>query len=1082
MQRKKQPLCARTASISGKRSDNFGLWLAFCVLLAAIFVTSPIASASPAHETVVEWGEDNVGQTVVPASLTNAVTIAVGGFHALALLPGGTVIGWGYDANGQTNVPASVTNAIGLAATEYGSAALLSNGTVVAWGFGGDGTTNVPAGVTNAVAIAAGVDHYLALLRNGTVIGWGTNTQNQLNVPAGVTNVVAIAAGGYNSLALLPNGRIVEWGNNAFGQTNVPAGVTNVVAISAGFDDTVALLSNGTVAAWGDGTDGDTNVPPGITNAVAISAGYTHNLALLADGTVVSWGYDAFGQTNVPVNVISPSAVVAGGNNSLALLGLVPPTISCPTTSAPACASTNVSPVDISAHVRDIRGNALEVNWYVNGTLYQTNSIAASGGGVTDTNLSFQADLAGFGEFGIFASVSDGLTSAVSCVTYVDAGSPGLLTTWGDDSSGQIDIPAAVTNAVSVAAGYDHALALLSNGRVIAWGDNTYGETNVPAGVTNAVAISAGYFDSAALLANGSVVVWGFNGYFQTTVPPNVTNAVAINADNYNVQAVLGNGTLVEWGLTSGNVTNVPAGATNVVAAASDSESSLALLANGRVLAWGFDAQHETNVPASVTNAIAIAGGEFHYLALLASGNVVAWGNDTYGQTNVPAGVTNAVAISAGDFFSLALLDDGTVVAWGDPTNGDTSVTSGMTDAIAMAAGADFGVAIRGLQIALNGPASTNIQCHAAYTDPGAVAQGTCGLVFSSLNTNSTLDLTTPGNYTITYTAAEDGLHRSVSRSVQVVDTIAPVPNVGSLSAATGQCSVDLTNPPTATDVCAGLIVGATTDPTHYAAQGSFTVHWTYNDGNGNSSTQLQSVVVADTISPMVTCPSDIVVDASNGASAVVSFALPTATDNCTSNPVVVCVPPSGSTFNVGTNTVTTTATDAAGNQSQCQFNVIVRGPLQQIDEALTQIYGLLGEALSKLDSNQLARTGKTLTNAVLTASWFDVDHPALKTSSKVFGDDQQSAQALAALIKTRGNSIATNTLEGLVSELVQAGRNAALIAIHEAQNAGGRTKDIAQANALLAKGDLALAAGKPQSAIGDYHGAWQAAIKAQTL
>src|SRR5262249_49423656 len=77
-----------------------------------------------------------------------------------------------------------------------------------------------------------------------------------------------------------------------------------------------------------------------------------------------------------------------------------------------------------------------------------------------------------------------------------------------------------------------------------------------------------------------------------------------------------------------------------------------------------------------------------------------------------------------------------------------------------------------------------------------------------------------------------------------------------------------------------------------------------------------------------INCPAAI--NTSAGAtcpfttSKVVTFPTPTATDNCTANPAVVCNPPSGSTFPAGTTTVTCTATDAANNMSQCTFTVTV--------------------------------------------------------------------------------------------------------------------------------------------------------------
>jgi alpha-tubulin suppressor-like RCC1 family protein len=62
---------------------------------------------------------------------------------------------------------------------------------------------------------------------------------------------------------------------------------------------------------------------------------------------------------------------------------------------------------------------------------------------------------------------------------------------WGDNSAGQTNVPAGLSNVVAVAAGGFHSLALKNDGSVVAWGDNTAGQTSVPVGLTNVVAISA---------------------------------------------------------------------------------------------------------------------------------------------------------------------------------------------------------------------------------------------------------------------------------------------------------------------------------------------------------------------------------------------------------------------------------------------------------------------------------------------------------------------------------------------------------------------------------------------------------------
>ena len=60
-----------------------------------------------------------------------------------------------------------------------------------------------------------------------------------------------------------------------------------------------------------------------------------------------------------------------------------------------------------------------------------------------------------------------------------------------------------------------------------------------------------------------------------------------------------------------------------------------------------------------------------------------------------------------------------------------------------------------------------------------------------------------------------------------------------------------------------------------------------------------------------------------NGGAAV-SFTA-TATDNCDANPGISCTPSSGSTFHLGTSTVTCTATDASGN---INFNMLTPAPI----------------------------------------------------------------------------------------------------------------------------------------------------------
>ena len=120
-----------------------------------------------------------------------------------------------------------------------------------------------------------------------------------------------------------------------------------------------------------------------------------------------------------------------------------------------------------------------------------------------------------------------------------------------------------------------------------------------------------------------------------------------------------------------------------------------------------------------------------------------------------------------------------------------------------------------------------------------------------------------------------------------------------------------------------------------YTAQGTYTVTWTYDDGNGNVSTQTQTVIVDDVTPPVITCPVDISV---GECEASVSFAA-TATDNCSA---VVSYNIGGTpitsphTFPVGTTVVEAVATDPGGNTDSCTFSVTI-DPVVQVSDAVVQ-------------------------------------------------------------------------------------------------------------------------------------------------
>ncbi|MEO8235087.1 MAG: T9SS type B sorting domain-containing protein [Flavobacterium sp.] len=108
------------------------------------------------------------------------------------------------------------------------------------------------------------------------------------------------------------------------------------------------------------------------------------------------------------------------------------------------------------------------------------------------------------------------------------------------------------------------------------------------------------------------------------------------------------------------------------------------------------------------------------------------------------------------------------------------------------------------------------------------------------------------GTYSCSITGT-GGCDNTVTVNVLVGDSTAPVPNNQNLQTITGDCNTIISTIPTATDNCAGQLNGITVDPLNYTTPGNYTIHWNYNDGNGNSATQNQSVVITATALPILT-------------------------------------------------------------------------------------------------------------------------------------------------------------------------------------------------------------------------------------
>ena len=105
-------------------------------------------------------------------------------------------------------------------------------------------------------------------------------------------------------------------------------------------------------------------------------------------------------------------------------------------------------------------------------------------------------------------------------------------------------------------------------------------------------------------------------------------------------------------------------------------------------------------------------------------------------------------------------------------------------------------------------------------------------------------------------------------------------------------------------------------------ALGETTVSCTATNAGGDD-TDTFKVTVVDTTPPDLQLPADITAEATSAAGAEVTYTT-TATDLVDVDVAVQCTPASGSTFAIGTTTVSCEATDDSGNTATGQFDVTV--------------------------------------------------------------------------------------------------------------------------------------------------------------
>ena len=589
--------------------------------------------------TVVAWGltYDYAGWnlTNVPAAATNVTAISAGEFHTLALKASGTVVAWGagnilnpsttyLGADlGQSVVPAGLSNVVTIAASGYHSLALRADGSVVGWG-----DISTPSFLqSNVIAIASGQNHNLA-------IRGGRQLPLILKTPVGRPELAG-ANVTYTSQGLGLAGVKYQWqfnGVNLPNQTNANLMLSGISTTNVG--NYTVVISTGAGSVTSSIAPLSLIEPPVITNTIPSAPSTNYLTNGVTTGFLMTVQASALATDRYPLRYqwLTNSVAISGATNQSYFI--TPPWV--------ALWQTNPADGNYTVQVSNPAGTNQSAAWtvkvispfregstiawgnnsdgQVNYPTNLTNTLAISAGKYHSVTVREDGGLEYWGY--AWASLPTDLTNLVS----VSAGyahtlvlrDNGTLTAWGQTNAYANSVPTNNHGIKSVAAGTYHNVAVQTNGSVIAWGLDFPGWWNllaVPSSVTNVTAVAAGTYHSLALKADGTVVSWGYNGSGQTNVPSGLSNVVAIAAGEEFSLALKKDGTVVGWGINTSGQCTPPVGLSNVMAIAAGWAHSAALKNDGTVVCWGANSSGQTSTPSGLTNVKLIAAGGDHTLA-----------------------------------------------------------------------------------------------------------------------------------------------------------------------------------------------------------------------------------------------------------------------------------------------------------------------------------------------------------------------------------------------------------------------------------------------------------------------------------
>ncbi len=156
------------------------------------------------------------------------------------------------------------------------------------------------------------------------------------------------------------------------------------------------------------------------------------------------------------------------------------------------------------------------------------------------------------------------------------------------------------------------------------------------------------------------------------------------------------------------------------------------------------------------------------------------------------------------------------------------------------------------------GEATVLVECHTAYTDAGATAADACaGDLTEQIQVSGTVNVNTPGTYTLRYDVQDASGNAAVprSRSVIVRDSTNPQITLTGSAEMTVECGNVFVEPGvTAADACSGDLTEQIvfTGAVNTQNPGAYTLRYSVQDAAGRTTQATRTVTVTDTRAPVV--------------------------------------------------------------------------------------------------------------------------------------------------------------------------------------------------------------------------------------